>query len=421
MSGKSATVPGVAASSPAIAYKWVVLGALTLAHLATSNAALSIQPLAPFLLEDLHLRNVQVGMMTSSFYLGALVLSIPLGWVVDRFGVHRVFVASQVVVGAFILAVSRAHAFGAVLLCLVLAGIGYSGINPATGKAIMVWFPWRGRATAMSVKQTGIPLGGALAAVTLPALAQAYSWRASFVASGCAALCVGILSAFVYRESPGTGEASPTATFVYRRWTRMLDIFRNRDLVLLNAVVMLYLALQMVLMTYLVLFARDALGRSVLVAGALLSLAHVGGVLGRLSWGVLSDYLFGGRRKAVLVLNGVLSGVMCLACAFLGPGSPSWLLLPVVFVFGFSAIGWNGLYLTFVGELSGKDEAGAATGASLSIIYLGVLFGPPLFGFAIDRTGSYSLPWGIAAAVVAGAALLIGLVREKDGLRGGTE
>lgn len=267
----------------------------------------------------------------------------------------------------------------------------------------------------MSIKQTGIPLGGALAAATLPALAQAFSWRAAFVATGAVTVASGILTALLYKEPRGDGSRQESATFLYGDWRRMLEIFRNRDLVLLNVLVVAYLALQMVLMTYLMLFFRDVLARSVLVAGVFLSVAHVGGVAGRLTWGLLSDYVLSGRRRPVLMLNGGVSALMCFACSFLPPEHPSWLLFIVVFVFGFSAIGWNGLYLTYVGELSGKEQAGAAMGASLTIIYVGVLIGPPLFGFAIDRTGSYALSWLIAAAVMAAATLLIPIVKEKKG------
>lgn len=415
MRDEPASIPLSVASARTVHYKWVVLGVLTLAHLVTSNSALSIQPLAPFLQQSLHLRHVHIGLMTSAFYLGALILSVPLGWFVDRFGVMWALVGSQFVVGTFILAVSQAHSFGMVLFFLVLGGIGYSGINPSSGKAIMGWFPWRGRATAMSIKQTGIPLGGALAAATLPALAQAFSWRAAFVVTGVVTVASGILTLFLYKEPGGGGIRQEPATFLYKDWRRMLEIFRNRDLVLLNVLVVAYLALQMVVMTYLVLFFRDVLGRSVLVAGVFLSIAHIGGVIGRLMWGLLSDYAMAGRRRPVLLLNGGLSALMCFACAFLSPGHPSWLLFLFVFVFGFSAIGWNGLYLTYVGELSGKDQAGAAMGASLTIIYVGVLLGPPLFGFAIDRTGSYALSWMIAAAVMAAATMLIPLVKERQG------
>lgn len=412
--GQASIPPGIAALN-AVHYKWVILGVLTLAHLVTSNSALSIQPLAPFLQRDLNLRHVHIGLMTSAFYLGALILSVPLGWFVDRFGVLWALVGSQLVVGIFILAVSCVHSFGMILFFLVFGGIGYSGINPSSGKAIMCWFPWKGRATAMSIKQTGIPLGGALAAATLPALAQALSWRTAFVATGVVTVASGILTFFLYKEPRGDGSRREPATFLYKDWRRMLEIFRNRDLILLNVLVVAYIALQMVLMTYLLLFFRDVLGRSVLVAGVYLSVAHVGGVVGRLTWGLLSDYALAGRRRPVLMLNGGVSALLCFACAFLSPGHPSWLLFLFVFVFGFSAIGWNGLYLTYIGELSGKEQAGAAMGASLTIIYVGVLIGPPLFGFSIDRTGSYAVSWMIAAAVMAVATVLIPLVKENKG------
>lgn len=399
---------------PSIPYKWIVLGVLTLSHLMTSFAALSVQPLAPFLQKDLALRHVDIGIFTSVFYLGAFFLSFPIGWVVDRFGASWVLAATQILVGGFILGLSSVHTFATGCLFLLLAGIGYAGITPATGKAVMCWFSWNDRGTAMSIKQTGIPLGGAAAAAMVPALAYGFSWRIALVASGTAAIASGLLSLLLYREPVAEERRMETASFAYTRWAGMLDILRNRDIMLLSILMIPFMALQMVLVTYLLLFLKDALARSILVAGAYLSLAHIGGVAGRLTWGGVSDYLCCGRRKAVLIAIGGISAAMCLACSYLSPGLPSWLLLVVVFAFGFSAIGWNGIYLTLVAELAGADRAGTATGASLSIIYLGVLFGPPLFGFLVDRTGSYSSSWLIASCIVAAASLLISLVREKE-------
>jgi MFS family permease len=59
-----------------------------------------------------------------------------------------------------------------------------------------------------------------------------------------------------------------------------------------------------------------------------------------------------------------------------------------------------------VGEISGKEMTGIATGISFLISNLGVVIGPPLFGYFIDATGEYHLSWILIGFCMAMVALL---------------
>jgi ACS family hexuronate transporter-like MFS transporter len=164
-----------------------------------SYSGQSIQPLAPFLQSELHLKHFQIGMLSSVFFLGAFFLSIAMGWLVDRVEVYWTTAISQLVVGSFILSISLAHSFSTVCGFLFLAGMGDAPINPATGKVVMSWFPIKGRATAMGVKQMGIPIGGVLGAATLPTVAMSLNRRKTFMISGV----ISLLSVLFYLSFSG--------------------------------------------------------------------------------------------------------------------------------------------------------------------------------------------------------------------------
>ena len=83
----------------------------------------------------------------------------------------------------------------------MFAGMGYGVINPATAKAIMYWFSAKGRATAIGIKQSGVTIGGALAAALLPTLALALTWRTSLALLGAVILAVAVLCYLFYRRS----------------------------------------------------------------------------------------------------------------------------------------------------------------------------------------------------------------------------
>ena len=67
---------------------------------------------------------------------------------------------------------------------------------------------------------------------------------------------------------------------------------------------------QMSLLTYLPLFLKERLAFSTVHASQWLSITQGGAVLGRVGWGTVSDRVFGGRRKIVLVLIGVDVGAL---------------------------------------------------------------------------------------------------------------
>ncbi|MFH0811704.1 MAG: MFS transporter, partial [Pseudomonadota bacterium] len=366
-------------------------------------------PLAPFLQDDLHLKHVQIGMLNSVFFLGAFFLSIPMGWLVDRIGVYWTMAAGQLILGSFILAISLAHSYTMICAYLLLAGMGHATINPSTGKAVMDWFPIKGRATAMGAKQTGLPVGGALAAATLPALALAFGWRKAFVISGAVSMLSVLPCLLFYREPDQKKQLNNGEPINLRT---LGEMFKDRNLVLLSCLMMIFVSLQSSLETYLLLFCKDSLMYPVVTAGYFLSLAHLGGVVGRLGWGPMSDFFFRARRKVVLMIIGSLSSALCLLFLFLSPRFPFWCVGVLVFVLGTCAIGWNGIYLTLVAELAGRGREGMAIGTSLTIVFIGVLFGPPLFGYIVDTTGSYDDAWIIFSLMMVVATVPIGFIRE---------
>jgi ACS family hexuronate transporter-like MFS transporter len=75
-------------------------------------------------------------------------------------------------------------------------------------------------------------------------------------------------------------------------------------------------------------------------------------------------------------------------------------------VAGVSAIGWNGINMLFVTELAGRATSATAAGMNLTSSYLGVMLFPPIFGYLVDMSGSYTTAF-LAGAVASLASLLL--------------
>jgi predicted MFS family arabinose efflux permease len=79
---------------------------------------------------------------------------------------------------------------------------------------------------------------------------------------------------------------------------------------------------------------------------------------------------------------------------------------------GVGAVGGGGLFGALAGEIAGADAAGAAAGVTAAIDNIGIFVGPPLFGWIVDRAGSYSPAWWTMFGAALLAAALLALIRE---------
>ena len=171
----------------------------------------------------------------------------------------------------------------------------------------------------------------------------------------------------------------------------------------------------MALITYIPLYLKDAIGFSAYWASQALALTQGGAMIGRIGWGVASDRLFGGRRKIVLVLIGLLSAVLIAALSFMTRQSSLYLLLPILFLSGICLVGYQGVSYALIGELAGKSKTGAALGLMITINAACATVGTPLFGYIVDRTGSYAIAWQtLAGALAIGIVGLTTLLREPQ-------
>jgi MFS transporter, ACS family, hexuronate transporter len=379
---------------------WNALAIVTVAFACGSLAVLSVAPLSPFLVEAFRLSRAQVGLLLPAVYLGGVLMSLPSGWLTDQLGVRLVLGGGLAVLGVLMALAAGVSAFVPLLACLVLAGFGFSVLNPATGKAIVDWFPPRRRGAAMGVKQTGLTLGGIVGSLTLPPLAQAYGWRVAVLAAAGAAVLMAVVVGATYRR-PAVAAAATSLPRV--RLAEVGRYFRRPAIVLVLVSGFLLSMAQSSLLGYLVLFANETFAFSAIAAAQLLALAQIGGTAGRLAWGFLSDRFFGGRRRPGIVINALL-GAVSYSLFALGDGLDPSLLIPLALAAGAGAFGWVGLYFALVAEIGGARHAGVLTGVAVSFSWSGVLVGPPLFGIVLEASGSYTRPWLVLAAIAVAVA-----------------
>jgi len=388
-------------------YRWVILALLTLAQLVMSMGAYAWGPLAPFLRAEFDVTRVQIGAIVSVLYLASVVIAIPSGLAVDRWGSRRILVFALVSMGASFVALSATKIFPVFLVIASMTGIGYGMINQISTKGLMLWFTSGGRATAMGIKQTGVTLGGALGAVLLPAVSGMFGWRWAVVITGVLMLAVAVSVVLGYRDSPPEALPASGAPGPDRSgpgWRSLLTgPGSKKDLVILAIIGMLLAFSQTSISSFLVLFLEEELGFSIGAAGACLTVFMLAGAVGRVVWGGVSDRFFGGNRKIPMIILCFSAAVCGLGLAYLSRESAVWFVYCLSAVVGFTYMGWNALFITMGAEIAGPLLAGSVTGFTLTVAWAGIIIGPPLFGAIADNYGYF---WGwilLSLSALAGA------------------
>lgn len=328
---------------------------------------------APVVLSALGVPASWTGFYAPTVFGCAAVVSIYTGAMLRHVGPWRLSFASLAVsaVGMLVFAASTplAIAFGG-----MVAGVGYGPITGA-GAAIVVQSKPRNLSLAMSVRQSGVPLGASLAGFVLPSLTDALGWEGTCLLVGAVMLAgstlaygVLMLAAPADFDAPNSGAAAGMRPFHLAT--------TNAALRRIAFVTITFAALQNCFTSFLSVYLVNHIHRTLAIAGVLLGTSQAIGMFARVIWGALAD-----RIGAIFVL-GILGFTMAAAAVTTGMLSPEVatpILFTIIVLFGATVTGWNGITMAQATKLVSPALGGAATGEIAACAYIGFIVGPPVF------------------------------------------
>jgi len=375
-------------------YRWTILGAGVVAQASFSAIFFGLPALAPAVREHYGLSLPEVGLVLASLNIGLLSTLLLWGIVADRIGERAVLSVGLTGCGLALFVTAATSSLAGLVVTLVVAGALGGGTQTASGRAVMSWFGPEERGFALGIRQTAVPLGGAIAAVGLPTLEQHVDLDAAFLALGAGCLAAATVCAALIRREPSVDHLHPGRPLRDRRIWRLCigSTF--------------YVATQISLLGFLVLFLHDERGVSATAGAAVLAVTQALGGVARIVVGRWSD-----RRReriALLLRLGLLLAASALVAALLLSAS-LWLLLPALVIAGTCSLAWNGLSFTATAEIAGRSRAGAAIGLQQSFLAAGSIAAPLAFSAVVHAT-SWRLAFALAAfSPLVGYALLRGV------------
>ena len=372
---------------------------LALAAMTGLQALVAVALFAPGVLAPrLGLGQTEIGVFTTAVFAVGALTSVYGGLIAARIGPFAVAALCAMAVTASMLT-AWIGGWAALVIAGLLLGLAFGPETPASSTLLSKLARPEQRPLIFSVRQTGNQIGAMLGSLSLPLIAVAAP-SSGFVIIAVLALAAGLcFLALRPRYDPvarGTGER--------------LDIQGALKLVAGNPPMrrlalasMPFSAMQMALNTFFVGYAVGVLGQSHVTAGALLAGAQGGGLVGRLTWGLVATRI--GSAHRVIVGLGLAMSVFAAILALAGPHWSGLALAAVAVPLGLTASDWNGVFLAEVARLAPDGRVAEATGAVLMASYTGLLCGPGIVAVVASYT---SLSWSYA--LLATCTLLATLV-----------
>ncbi len=383
-------------------YRWIVLAVFMLA--ATTNQLLWITfaPITRQAAAFYGVTDLDVGLLSMSFMIVYIVVSIPASWVIDTYGIRTGVGIGAALTGVFGLARGlTAHSYSLVLISQIGIAVGQPFIVNAVTTVAARWFPPRERATASGLGSLSIYLGILLGLALTPSLTARHRMGGMLLIYGASAVGAAALFFALARERPPTPPCPPGMEARSLVLDGFKQIFRHRSFLLLLVIFFVGLGAFNAVTTWVEEIVGPR-GFGSEQAGFIGAAMVVGGVLGAVVLPALSDRFR--RRKPFLVV--------AIAGATLGLAGITWaqsyaMLLAASLVLGFFLLSAGPIGFQYGAEITYPIPEGTSNGLLLLAGQIsGILFIFAMDGLKSPATGSMDGP---LAGLVVLLVLCLGL------------
>jgi MFS family permease len=377
-------------------YGWVIVGVGIVVTCLGIGSMMSLGVYLQPIGADMGWSTAGVSAASAINFLSLGLAAFVWGALSDRYGTRVVVLAGGVILGAGLMAASRATALWEFQLVFGIAigtaaGSSYTPMITTTAR----WFTTN-RSLAVAMVSIGLGIGSMVMAPLAGWLIQGWGWRTAMFTTGLIAWAVVIPLALLVRRPPtepalagiaagaelSLGQAVRTPQFAVLALTHFACCAAHSGPIF-----------------HMARYA-SACGVEAFTAATVFTAAGVGGLFGRVLGGMAADR-YGVKPVMLVMLVLQAAGI---AAYLMARDLSSLYVLSVAF--GFAYGGVMPLYALIVRQQFGQRSMGSTFGAITAVSTLGMALGPLIGGWIFDRLGAYT--WmHIGAAVIGLGAVAI--------------
>jgi MFS family permease len=361
----------------------------------------SISTAAPLIKADLKISNTQLGLAFSAFAIPYALFQLIGGWIGDRLGPRLTLAICCALVGISTALTGGITGIASLILLRLALGFGEGAGFPTATRAMASWTPQGNWGFAQGIVHSFARIGNAVTPPIMAGLLLFSPWRGTFVMLGTVSLLWPIMWLWYFRNDPREHSAMtpavlatlPVRATVAARTIPWLPLARH--VMPLTIVDFCYGWTLWLFLTWIPAFFfenyHQNLQASALFSGGVL----LAGVVGDTAGGVATDRLLRKTGSLVIARRGVIVAGFLGAFVFLIPVvlihnlTVAAVCLSLAFFFAELIVGpiWSvpmDIAPRYAGTASGMMNFGFGVAGLVS---------PLSFGYLVDRTGSWVVPF----------------------------
>lgn len=375
--------------------------------------------------------DIAFGYLSGAYNWTYALCQLPIGVVLDRFGVRRVGRISTFLWSVASFAAALAPNIPALFGARLLLGVGEAPTFPANSKATGQWFPPQERGFATALFDSAAKFASALGVPVLGIVLLTLGWRWSFALTGLLSLAYFAAFARWYRDPADDPHLTQVETDHIQSVSPSSHSQRNEPVpppaplsYLLRQRKVLGLALGFgaynytfyLLLTWLPSYLSSALGIDLLHSFLYTGVPWLFATFTDLAAGFLADRLIQeGRdasrvRKTILVLGMVCGlGILGAADAHTAPRALLWISLSIGGLSAAAPVGWS-----IPSLIAPRGSTGSVGGIINFFSQLSAITAPVVTGYLVHATHEYFWAFALGAIYllvgIAGYVVLLGKI-----------
>lgn len=346
-----------------------------------------------------------IGAYSAILYAMGMVSAMSSGLFIMRFGALRMSQIALVLMGCGLL-IGTSGLLMMFALAALLIGCGSSLSTPASSEILARYSPPKMAPLIFSIKQTGVPVGGLMAGLLVPAFVAWGGWQGGFIGAAIICFFLAVLLQPLRREFDRHRDPA--------RRMRLIEVFSTMKLVLDTPPLrrmafssITFVGLQAVFGAFMVAYMTTVLNYDLTKAGILFAVAQATAIGARILWGWIASRFV--RPSTLLALLALAMSAAAVAVGLYSVNWPEMAVLAAATAYACTALSWHGVLLAEVARLAPPGRVGAVTGGVLTFTSIGMMIYPGIFGFVLEITADYGTGYILAGlpALIAGIWLLI--------------
>jgi MFS family permease len=386
-------------------YRWHLILILLLASIINYIDRVNISFATTYLIREFNLSFSQLGFLLAAWMWPYALVSIPSGWLIDKFGVNKIFIWSVILWSIATIFSGISSSYSALYISRVCLGIAEAPFFIICAKIVQIYFITNKRGLVSGIINLGPKVANGISPPIIAMLILFFGWREMFVFLGVIGFIIVLIWLKIYKTDDSiylvdnfevVNQVKPKFSFwklINHKTTWWLNLGNFGS----SYVFWLYF-------TWLPSYLMDNRGLDLKMTGLVSALPFIAGIIAVPIGGYISDLFIKKYKMSSIKARVVPAVIGCLIAGItvipINYVENLWLVVTLFSISTFAVSARVGVLWALVSDISPRYVVGTFSGIQNAANFIGGALAPIISGIVFQSTKNYNIIFGISGVLI---------------------